>query len=92
MPQIVPVSDFRANVKSVSRYTDCGEVVVLTQNGKPKWAMIDYEEWNAAASMQERAFKQAILETEEREKDGQMIELDAAEARRRLMAHRASRG
>lgn len=49
MPQIVPVSDFRADVKSVSKYTDRGKVVVLTQNGRPRWAMVDYDERNASA-------------------------------------------
>lgn len=41
MPQIVPVSDFRADVKIVSKYTDRGEVVVLTQNGRPggRWSI-----------------------------------------------------
>ena len=90
MPRIVPVRDFRADVKSVSTYTDRGEVVVLTQNGRPKWAMVDYEEWNAAASMQERAFKRAIMDTEAREQAGELTEVDAEEARRCLMAHRSN--
>ena len=53
MPRIVPVSDFRADIKSVSQFTDEGEVVVLTQNGRPKWAMIDYDTWNAAHRLDE---------------------------------------
>ena len=87
MPQIVPVSDFRADVKSVSRYTDDGEVVVLTQNGRPRWAMIDYEEWNAAARERERMLARSILETEAREAAGDLCVLSADEWR----AHRAQR-
>ena len=83
MPQVVPVSDFRADVKSVSKYTDGGEVVVLTQNGRPRWAMIDYDEWNAAARERERAFARSILETEAREAAGELHVLTAGEWRAR---------
>ena len=72
MPQIVPVSDFRADVNSVAQYTDAGEVVVLTQNGRPRWAMVDYNDWNAAARAQERSFARAIRETEAREQNGEL--------------------
>ncbi len=77
MPQIVPVSDFRADVTSVSRYTDEGEVVVLTQNGRPRWAMVDYAEWNAAAAAQERSYARALLEAERMEADGTVSYVDA---------------
>ncbi len=77
MPQIVPVSDFRADVTSVSRYTDEGEVVVLTQNGRPRWAMVDYAEWNAAAAAQERSYARALLEAERMEADGTVSYIDA---------------
>lgn len=91
MPQIVPVSDFRADVKSVSAYTDRGEVVVLTQNGRPRWAMIDYDEWNTAAQEQERSLAMAIRQTEGRELRGELVELTAEEARERLGARREAR-
>ena len=90
MPRIVPVSDFRADIKSVSQFTDEGEVVVLTQNGRPKWAMVDYDTWNAAASAQERSFSQAIRETERREATGNITLLSAKEARAALKAWRSS--
>lgn len=83
MPQVVPVSDFRADVKSVAQYTDNGEVVVLTQNGRPRWAMIDYDEWNAAAREQERMVARSILETEQREASGELRVLSADEWRER---------
>lgn len=83
MPQIVPVSDFRADVKSVAKYTDCGEVVVLTQNGRPRWAMVDYDEWNALACEQERMIARSILETESREVTGELHILSADEWRAR---------
>lgn len=89
MPRIVPVSDFRADIKSVSQFTDKGEVVVLTQNGRPKWAMVDYDTWNAAASAQERSFSQAIRETERREATGNLTLLSAKEARAALKARRS---
>lgn len=79
MPQIVPVSDFRADVKSVSKYTDRGEVVVLTQNGRPRWAMVDYDEWNASAHEQECMIARLILETEAREAAGELSVLSADE-------------
>lgn len=91
MPRIVPVSDFRANIKSVSTYTDRGEVVVLTQNGHPKWAMIDYDEWNAAAQEQERSFARAIRQTEERELHGELDEFSGDEARAHLARSRSTR-
>lgn len=87
MPQIVPVSDFRADVKSVSQHTDRGEVVVLTQNGRPRWAMVDFDEWNAAAREQERSIARSILETERRETEGGLRTLSCEEWRER----RASR-
>ena len=87
MPQIVPVSDFRANIKSVSRFTDAGEVVILTQNGRPRWAMVDYDTWNAAR-VQERSFSKAILETEQRESAGTLKLLSSDEARAVLRARR----
>lgn len=90
MPRIVPVSGFRADIKSVSQFTDKGEVVVLTQNGRPKWAMVDYDTWNAAASAQERSFSQAIRETERREATGNLTLLSAKEARAALKARRPS--
>ena len=90
MPRIVPVSAFRADIKSVSQFTDEGEVVVLTQNGRPKWAMVDYDTWNAAASAQERSFSQAIRETERREATGNLTLLSAKEARAALTARRSS--
>ena len=92
MPQVVPVSDFRADITSVSRYTDEGEVVVLTQNGRPRWAMIDYAEWNAAARARERAFARAIIETEEREARGEEQPLTEEEFKTRMAAWRAERG
>lgn len=79
MPQIVPVSDFRADVKSVSRYTDRGEVVVLTQNGRARWAMIDFDEWNAAASEQEQRIAREIAATEAREARGELRVLSSEE-------------
>lgn len=91
MPQVVPVSDFRANVKSVSEYTDQGEVVILTQNGHPRWAMIDYDEWNAAAREQERSVARALQETERREAAGELGEMSGEEARRRLAERRGGR-
>lgn len=91
MPQVVPVSDFRANIKSVSEYTDRGEVVVLTQNGHPKWAMIDYDEWNAVAQMQERSFARSLRETERKEARGKLKEMTGGEARALLRAHRDAR-
>lgn len=90
MPRIVPVSDFRTDIKSVSQFTDEGEVVVLTQNGRPKWAMVDYDTWNAAASAQERSFSQAIQETEQSEATGNLTLLSAKEARAALKARRTS--
>ena len=81
MPQIVPVGDFRADVKSVTRYTDSGEVVVLTQNGRPRWAMVDYNEWNAAACERERMIARSILEKEARESSGELQVLTADEWR-----------
>ena len=90
MPRIVPVSDFRADIKSVSQFTDEGEVVVLTQNGRPKWAMVDYDTWNAAASAQERSFSQASRETEQSEATGNLTLLSAKEARAALKARRSS--
>ncbi|MDI9590360.1 MAG: type II toxin-antitoxin system prevent-host-death family antitoxin [Acidobacteriota bacterium] len=92
MPQIVPVSDFRADLRKVSEHTDRGEIVILTQNGRPRWAMIDYDEWNAASRAQERSFARVILETERRERDGELGVMDGAEARARLRAHRAPCG
>lgn len=85
MPQIVPVSDFRANITSVSQFTDSGEVVILTQNGRPRWAMVDYDEWNAASQAQERAYARAILEAEALEEAGKATYLstDEFKARRR---------
>jgi len=83
MPQVVPVSDFRSNVQSVSRYTDNGEVVVLTQHGRPKWAMIDYDEWNAAAAMQERTFAAELKKTEAAESDGSLRHLSTEEFEKR---------
>ena len=80
MPRIVPVSDFRADIKSVSQFTDEGEV----------WAMVDYDTWNAAASAQERSFSQAIRETERREATGNLTLLSAKEARAALKARRSS--
>ena len=88
MPQIVPVSDFRANIKSVSQFTDAGEVVILTQNGRPKWAMVDYDTWNVTARAQERSFSQSVLETEKREKAGTLKLLSSDEARAALRARR----
>lgn len=88
MPQIVPVSDFRSNIKTVSDYTDRGEVVILTQNGRPKWAMVDYDEWNAAARESEMAFAQQLRETEERERTGELSEYDGQEVRSWLHGHR----
>ncbi len=87
MPQVVPVSDFRSDISSVSRYTDAGEVVVLTQNGRPRWAMVDYDEWNTAARAQERAYARAIMETEAREQSGELTYLSADE----FKAHRSAR-
>lgn len=72
MPQVVPVSDFRSDIKSVSRHTDQGEVVILTQNGRPRWAMIDFDEWNAAAREQERSIARSIAKTEARERAGRL--------------------
>lgn len=91
MPQIVPVSDFRADITSVSRYTDEGEVVVLTQNGRPRWAMIDYAEWNAAARARERAFARAIIETEEREARGESVPMSSEEFEKRVEERRLRR-
>lgn len=91
MPQIVPVSDFRADITSVSRYTDQGEVVVLTQNGRPKWAMVDYDEWNEAARVQERSVARAIVETEAREARGELVILSEQEHRTRREARKAAR-
>lgn len=88
MPQIVPVSDFRADVKSVVQYTDAGEVVVLTQNGRPRWAMVDYDEWNASAREQERMIARPILETEAREAKGELPALSADEWRARRAQRR----
>ncbi len=87
MPQVVPVSDFRSDITSVSKYTDAGEVVVLTQNGRPRWAMVDYDEWNTAARLQERSFARAILETEAKEQAGELLYLSADE----FKAHRRER-
>lgn len=91
MPQIVPVSDFRADVKSVTRYTDSGEVVVLTQNGRPRWAMIDYSEWNAAACERKRMIARSILETEACEASGELQVLTADEWRARRAQRRTER-
>lgn len=91
MPQVVPVSDFRADVKSVAQYTDNGEVVVLTQNGRPRWAMVDYDEWNAAAREQERIIARSILETERREASGELRVLSADEWRERRAQRNAGR-
>ena len=85
MPQVVPVSDFRSDITSVSKYADEGEVVVLTQNGRPRWAMVDYDEWNASARVQERAYARALLQTEELERAGglELLSADEFKARRR---------
>ena len=91
MPQIVPVSDFRADVKSVAQYTDSGEVVVLTQNSRPRWAMVDYSEWNAAACERERMIARSILETEAREASGELQVLTADEWRARRAQRRTER-
>ena len=91
MPQIVPVSDFRADIRSVSEYTDQGDVVILTQNGRPKWAMIDYEEWNAAAQEQERSFARAIRQAEVLEQAGELQTLTSRDARERMLARKAAR-
>ena len=60
------------------------EVVVLTQNGRPRWAMVDYEEWNVVACEQERMDARSILETEAREAAGDLHVLSADEWRARL--------
>lgn len=91
MPRIVPVSDFRADIKSVSAYTDRGEIVILTQNGHPKWAMIDYDEWNAVAEEQERSLLGEIRRTEEKERLGELGEVSADAARAYLAKKRADR-
>ncbi|MBR3316388.1 MAG: type II toxin-antitoxin system Phd/YefM family antitoxin [Atopobiaceae bacterium] len=91
MPQIVPVSDFRADINSVARHTDGGEVVILTQNGRPRWAMIDYDEWNAAAQAQERAFARELMRTEERELRGELTTIEADEFRARVAARKRAR-
>lgn len=91
MPQVVPVSDSRADVKSVAQYTDNGEVVVLTQNGRPRWAMVDYDEWNAAAREQKRMVARSILETEQREASGELRVLSADEWRARRAQRNAGR-
>ena len=89
MPQIVPVSDFRSDIKSVSQFTDAGEVVILTQNGRPKWAMVDYEVWNAANRVQEMEMARALKETEERQKRGEVEWLTSEEFKERLANRRA---
>lgn len=91
VPQIVPVSDFRANIKSVSTYTDQGEVVILTQNGRPRWAMVDYDEWNAAARASEIAYARQLRATEEKERRGELSEHSGEDVRIWLHEHR-SRG
>lgn len=91
MPQVVPVSDFRSDIKSVSRYTDEGEVVILTQNGRPRWTMIDYDEWNETARAQERAFARAIRQTEDAEENGSLRILSAEEFREQRMARKEAR-
>lgn len=75
MPQVVPISDFRSNIETVAAVTDNGEVAILTQNGRPRWAMIDYDEWNASARLQEQRFAQSLLESEERERAGKLTYL-----------------
>lgn len=89
MPQIVPVSDFRSDIKSVSQFTDAGEVVILTQNGRPKWAMVDYEVWNAANRVQEMEMARALKETEERQMRGEVEWLTSEEFKERLANRRA---
>ena len=91
MPQIVPVSDFRSDIRSVSRYTDEGEVVVLTQNGRPRWAMVDYDEWNAAASSQERSVARALAEAEGLERSGDLSYVSEDEYERRRQARKDAR-
>lgn len=91
MPQVVPVGDCRADVKSVAKYTDDGEVAVLTQNGRPRWAMVDYDEWNAVAREQERMVARFILETEQREASGELRVLSADEWRARRAQRNAGR-
>ncbi len=88
MPQIVPVSDFRSDIKSVSQFTDSGEVVILTQNGRPKWAMVDYEVWNAANRIQEMEIARALKETEERQMRGEAEWLTLDEMKERLAEYR----
>lgn len=91
MPQVVPVSDFRADIQSVSQHTDQGEIVILTQNGRPRWAMIDYEEWNASARAQERAYARALRESEKREQTGNLTRMSSKEFRERLESRRKTR-
>jgi prevent-host-death family protein len=91
MPRIVPVSDFRADVRTVADHTDRGEVVIITQNGRPRRALIDCDEWNASAQAQERACAKALQETEGRELSGELGRLDEAEFRSRMQGRREQR-
>ena len=91
MPQIVPVSDFRADISSVAKYTDQGEVVVLTQNGRPRWAMVDYDEWNAAAQEQERAFAREIARTQEKDAAGKLDYVSSEGFKALVEARKAAR-
>lgn len=91
MPQFVPVSDFRSDIRTVSRNTDEGEVVVFTQNGRPCWAMVDYDEWNAAASVQERSVARALAGAEELERAGKLDYVSEDEYERRRQERKDAR-
>lgn len=91
MPAIIPVSDFRADIESVGRKTDAGEVVILTQNGRPRWAMVDYDEWNEASLQRELSFARSIRETERRELSGEMGTVEFDEVLAGIEARRAAR-
>lgn len=88
MPEIVPVSAFRADIESVGKLTDAGEIVILTQNGKPRWTMVDYDEWNASSKLQEKSFAQSLHETEEKELRGELAYLDEGDFKKRQAARR----
>lgn len=91
MPQVIPISDFRSNIESVATITDTGEVAILTQNGRPRWALVDYNEWNQAAQAQERAFAREIALTEEKERAGELSYIPSSQFEKEITSRRATR-
>lgn len=92
MPAIVPVGDFRIDIESAGRRADAGEVVILTQNGRPRWAAVDCGEWSEESPQRKPSFAMAIREAESRELSGEMVAVELDEVLAGIEARRAARG